>query len=612
MATTITYNEESDDRPVRRVVKAATVAVPANALEADDEFVSIYGRAGMGPSVLTPPYPPRRLGRLTQENNALGPCIDAMEANIAGTGWAVRFREDVDETEELEEKRKAVEAFFKEPTPGKSFTTVRRRCVRDREKTGNGYYEVTRDGAGNIAFVRHLRTEPTRLVKLDDDDAVDVPVTVSRDGEQRELTYRRRERRYVQVTAGRVVYYKEFGATRDLDVDKGEWAPAGSLPLDKRATEIIHMTVHEDETSPYGVPRWIGQLPSVLGSRQAEEYNYEFFLSGGVPPGIIFVEGGLLATHSRQDLEEFLSGGAKRVNRIPVLESTAQSVGDKEPKVTIRVERFGAEKQEDSMFEKYDERCEIRIRRAFRLPPLFVGAAGDYSFATAFASYVVAEAQVFQPEREEEDEVINNTIMRELDPDRNFEFVSMPLSVTAVETKLEAIGIAREANLWNKDDLAHALSDVTGMDIAVSEDMDDDTMIDQVADRLRQAMQPANDPGAPPGQQQSEPVDPPATGNPAPVSRDEQVSKLHRLNDEQILALAKRAKTAIRLAAADSAEGADVVQVQREVEALTDEDQQAFRQVLGMLMFANAERAPEDLARIAGCTLAMAAGQRAA
>src|SRR5690606_20257571 len=109
-------------------------------------------------------------------------------------------------------------------------------------------------------------------------------------------------------------------------------------------------------------------------------------------------------------------------HQIPVIEtiSTGGSL-ENASQVRVTVERFGAERQSDSMFEKYDERCEKRVRRAWRLPPLFVGASDDYNYASAFASYMHAEAQIFAPERAEFDEIINRTIMRELDPSGEFE-----------------------------------------------------------------------------------------------------------------------------------------------------------------------------------------------
>jgi hypothetical protein len=54
------------------------------------------------------------------------------------------------------------------------------------------------------------------------------------------------------------------------------------------------------------------------------------------------------------------------------------------------------------------------VRTGFRLPPLFTGRAADYNYATAVVAYMVAEEQVFQPERAEFDATMNSTIMKAL------------------------------------------------------------------------------------------------------------------------------------------------------------------------------------------------------
>ena len=107
------------------------------------------------------------------------------------------------------------------------------------------------------------------------------------------------------------------------------------------------------------------------------------------------------------------SGEAKKNNRVQVLEVEPAGGGLNQPtpQARVTVERFGADRQQDSMFEKYDERCEERVRRSFRMPPIFVGQSKDYNFATAFASYTVAEAQVFKPERDEFDEMISMKLL---------------------------------------------------------------------------------------------------------------------------------------------------------------------------------------------------------
>ena len=55
------------------------------------------------------------------------------------------------------------------------------------------------------------------------------------------------------------------------------------VPSDGPATEILHFRVHNPR-SAYGVPRWIGNLLAVLGSRQAEEVNFLYFENKSVPP----------------------------------------------------------------------------------------------------------------------------------------------------------------------------------------------------------------------------------------------------------------------------------------------------------------------------------------
>jgi capsid portal protein len=174
----------------------------------------------------------------------------------------------------------------------------------------------------------------------------------------------------------------------------------------------MHFQVIPDAHTPYGVPRWINQMPSVLGSRKAEEFNLEFFDNGGVPPVMILLQGGTLGSETRKAIEQMSTGEAKTNNRMQILEvePTGGSLSQT-PQAKVTVERFGGDRTTDSMFEKYDERCEERVRRAFRMPPIFVGQSKDYNFATAFASYVVAEAQVFKPERDAFDEIFTMRLL---------------------------------------------------------------------------------------------------------------------------------------------------------------------------------------------------------
>ena len=139
-----------------------------------------------------------------------------------------------------------------------------------------------------------------------------------------------------------------------------------------RATELIHFTMKSDVSTPYGVPRWIQQTPSVVGSRKAEEHNIEFFDRGGVPPFLIIVEGGTLAPATTRALKDLLQGKSREKLEAAVLEVVSTGTIGKESKVTVKVERFGSS-DKDFHFEKYDKRTEAHVRKLFRLPPIFLG-----------------------------------------------------------------------------------------------------------------------------------------------------------------------------------------------------------------------------------------------
>lgn len=420
---------------------AANQELSSNALEPEDEFQDLYDDGTGAGAVLQPPFPPKRLLRLVQENNALGQCIAAMEVNIDGTGFSIEPEDAEAEDAEDDAEIKRLEGFYKEPYPGESLITIRKALRVDLESIGYGCLEVIRNPAGEIVFVHHVDAAYIRLMKLG--RPVSARKSLIRDGKLVEITMKIRERAFVQKMGQETVYFKEFGASRDINKVTGAWGePGQKLPSAERGTEILYFTMRKDSTSPYGVPRWINQLPSALGSRKAEELNLDYFDAGGVPPAVVFVGGGQFSEPAKKALENVFSGKAKDKLRVAVCEVQSTS-GDinAATSVQINVTKFGQEMVNDSMFEGYDEKCEKRIRSSFRLPPMFVGKAEDYSYASAFASYSVAEAQVFQPERVEFDEILNVTLMRAMGADR-YEFKSKSLSVHDAVIQLKAVELS--------------------------------------------------------------------------------------------------------------------------------------------------------------------------
>jgi capsid portal protein len=95
-------------------------------------------------------------------------------------------------------------------------------------------------------------------------------------------------RRYAQISPGTLerVYFKEFGDPRIIDPKTGEVAP--DLPFEEQATEI-YMDAQYIPGHLYGVPKWIGILPAILGSREAEEVNLNFFRENAIPAMAVLV-----------------------------------------------------------------------------------------------------------------------------------------------------------------------------------------------------------------------------------------------------------------------------------------------------------------------------------
>lgn len=465
---TVIKSEEGD-----AVYKAERALLRSNSLDIDDVdlFKSITDTQGRGAEIIIPTYNPVQLHIVATQNNTLLQAVTAMEVNIDGTGYEIQRKDGEDLTDADKVVDEEIKPFFDEPWPETSFTTIRRALRRDLEITGNGYLEVLRDAGGEIAFLKRIDAKLTRILKLD--EPVPVTVTVRRGTKVNTVRMMKRERRYAQIIGRKLVYFKEFGASRELSKKEGLWEGDRRLKEaitdDLKATEILHFTVADDVTTPYGVPRWINQTPSAIGSRKAEEYNVEFFAHGGLPPAAIFIAGGALTAQSREAFTNWMGGKASLKQRAVLVEIMSAG-GDINSSNTVRVttETFGDSRQNDSMFENYDKKCATRIRGAFRLPPILVGLAEDYTRATAYVSTMVAESQVFQPERSEFDEIINRKIMVAKWPD--YVFRSLAVSVNDIAEQIKALTLAE--NHIKPDNLVDQIAETAHLELIPKDEAD--------------------------------------------------------------------------------------------------------------------------------------------
>ncbi|QIN95164.1 portal protein [Stenotrophomonas phage vB_SmaS_DLP_3] len=431
----------------------------------EDEFKGLYFTTeDSSKTLIEPPYPPKVLMRLVTQNNILGQCVEAMEVNVDGTGYEFVAKEEGKPVDPKEAQ--ILKSFFSEPYPGVSFLDMRRQLRRDMESAGYGYLEVIRAVDGNIVALRNQTAHMVRLVRLD--NAVQVQKKIERNGAEVELTLFERERRFCIRINNQNVYYREFGTTRHLHKKTGEWEGSAQADGKKlviepgdRATELMMFGIHKDVDTAYSIPRWINQMPSVVGSRKAEEANLEFFDAGGIPPAIIFIQGGTLAKDMADQLKMYLSGASKSNNRAVVVEAQSSSGSlESAGSVQVKVERFGSERANDSMFSKYDVAAEEHVRTGFRLPPLFVGKAADYNFATAKTAYMVAEAQIFEPERKKFDEKLNRTLIPALGVKATV-IKSNPITLKDVEQQFKAMELV--ADKVKGEGLVNEVNKVAGL-----------------------------------------------------------------------------------------------------------------------------------------------------
>jgi PBSX family phage portal protein len=452
----------------------AGAAQDSNVIRSLDEAEKHFQDSG----AIEPPYNPATLTGLLEHSNALRQNVDAYATNIEGFGHRLepiidlkqsdaddRIRQAIilqrkhqaetpgaDPTvvglspvptdEEIAARRKVMaqdmdqektkfEQFLNFCVYDESFPAFRKHLRLDREVIGNAYFEVLRNKAGEISEFCYVPAFTVRLMPLDKKRTV-----VQERRKYSEIDYEDNDRnryfrRYVQVFESRRVFFKEFGDPRCMSAKSGrvydnldafyleEWTDRTDANVDPppQATELVHMAIHSPR-SAYGVPRWIGVLLAVLGSRQAEEVNYLYFENKSIPPLAVLVSGGKLAKTAAKRIESFIDSnikGRKNFHRILVLEAEGGGAGAMDSlglgRVRVQLQPLTDAQQKDGLFLDYDEKNQDKVGMSFRLPRLLRGDIRDFNRATAEAALEFAEQQVFQPERTEFDFFMNRKIL---------------------------------------------------------------------------------------------------------------------------------------------------------------------------------------------------------
>ncbi|ALT58119.1 putative portal protein [Pseudomonas phage SM1] len=363
-----------------------------------------------GGIILLPPYDPGRLFEIIETSNALRPCIDAYVTNVVKPGWEVGpirrgAKINAGEADELQ-------SFIEYANSDQNLEAVLDAAVRDRESVGYGFVEAIRDLSNNLSLFRHAPALHTRL-GVKHPQEVEVRYTIARGRRVTTVTEFRRFRKFVQRVNARTVWFKEFGDPRRMNRNTGLFEGEDGYTPGADATEILHLKLPSNE--PYGVPRWINQLPSIIGSREAEEVNMRYFQENTVPPMMLTVSGGRLTASSFKNLTNMFTQntGQERQNRIMIVEAVGEgdSLDNKGSTIQMKVEKLTDARQSDALFKDYDAANMAKVRSSWRLGAVLVGMGNETNYANAQVAIALAEAQVFGPERSDMDELLNKLVV---------------------------------------------------------------------------------------------------------------------------------------------------------------------------------------------------------
>ncbi len=368
-------------------------------------------------------------------SSILQQCVDAYKTNIVEFGIEADYKIDINSDEiqkEIKEQAQSewtrLDEFIRYLNMDESPEVIIGYALDDREKTGNGYLEIIRDGIGRPVGIEYADTQYMRVCKKTVPEEVEY--IMLENGQEKKVTRWKRFRKYVQMVDNKKVYFKEYGDPRIMNSATGKFDD--STPENLRATEIYHMKIG---SGTYGKPRWIGNLISLYGARKAEELNLTYFTNGRHIPAAITVSNGKLDDTSYEALQDYMNDltGTENAHKFLLLEAegiTEEKIINGDEKITpakVEIKSLAEILQQDALFLEYDEKTRQKIRSSFRLPPLYTGESQDFNRATADTARKVTEEQVFQPERKALARALNTLFLEPL----RFKYVR--LSVKAAD-----------------------------------------------------------------------------------------------------------------------------------------------------------------------------------
>lgn len=367
-------------------------------------------------NVRRPPYDLEALANLYETNATHKACVDAKVANTVGLGY--RFVSAVAGQEaaaSADEELARLEALFGSCNPDMTFSDVMRCVWTDVESLGNGYLEVTRNGAGEVDGFYHI-PGTTMRVKAD------------RSG-------------FVQIREAR---RQEFG-------NLGDAAPRGDAlrstseegePLN----EVIHFKKYTPQSSFYGIPDILPALAAAVGDRAAREYNIDFFDHNTVPRMAIIVEGGQLDDDLLNAIRQYMEAEVRgQSHKTLVLDVPGSDV-------RVRLEPLGMQRTEDAAFLDFRKANRDEILMVHRVPPSKITIVENANLANSRDQDKTFREQVIGPEQRRI-EFVFNRLMREQMGIGSWRFELLQMDLTEEREDAQVAKIYAQIGAWTVNEI---------------------------------------------------------------------------------------------------------------------------------------------------------------
>jgi len=451
-----------------KVIKGeAATGLIAKALDTSVRNSQIEGEHELGSEIMEPPYPLADLDNMVEMSTVLQQCVEAYRRNIVGFGAVPEYINDEvaakNEDKEMVGEWLKVQEYLSYFNFDMSFEDVFGTVIEDREKTGNGYIEILRSGTNLPEGGERVDPVTMKLTHLGEAIQVDY----LRDGKK--FKRYKKFRRYIQEIRGNKIFFKEFGDPRKLDKITGKFEEENEGVLitpEREATEILHLKIGE---KPYGIPRWIGQLIHMYGSRKAEELNYRYFTQGRHTPAAILLHNATLSVESEDALTEYAKSveGSDNAHKFLIIEAEGLGEGileEEKKNAKVEIKSMADMLQQDALFLEYDESSRKKVQSSFRLPDIYVGRSADFNRATADTARAITEEQVFEPERNSLEFIINRKLLTDFMLKEVKVVLSKP-EISNVEELTKVLDVAIKGKALTPNDIRDIVGPYLGKEL---------------------------------------------------------------------------------------------------------------------------------------------------